>query len=62
MHVVSQPPLQRARLQLSIAEILHFTAHHRFERQLFGETHDNKFLIDSENILEYGPGNNIVSK
>jgi len=38
VHVVSQLPLQRARFQFSIGEILRFTAHHRFDRQLFGKT------------------------
>ena len=38
MHVVSQLPLQRARFQLSIGEILRFVAHHRLDRQIFGES------------------------
>ena len=38
MHVVSQLPLQRARFQFSIGEILRLMAHHRFDRQLFGDT------------------------
>jgi len=38
VHIVSQLPLQRARLQLFIGEILGFMAHYKFDRQLFGET------------------------
>ena len=41
MHVVSQLPLPRARFQFSIGEILRLMAHHRFDRQLFGETAGN---------------------
>ena len=41
MHVVSQLPLQRPRFQLSIGRILHFKAHHRFDRKVFGETRAN---------------------
>jgi len=38
VHAVSQLPLQTARFQFSIGEILRFMAHHRFDHQLFGET------------------------
>ena len=38
VHVVSQLPLQSPRFQFSIGEILRLMAHHRYDRQLFGET------------------------
>ena len=38
VHVVSQLSLLEARFQLSSGEILRFVAHHRFDRQLCGES------------------------
>ncbi len=53
VHVVSQPPLQRARFQFSIVEILRFMAHHRFNRQLFVKTpgRDNSDCLSLKTII-----------
>jgi len=50
VHVVSQLPLQRARSQFSIGEILRLMAHHRFNRQLFGETSEISNLCEAHGV------------